>query len=329
MSCNGEDKKGDLPFVRWFRPRPQADRPSLDDDTAERLLDGALEGDDAPPDLAGVAHVLAAARRSPQPDELAGESTAREAFRSSLPTAGASVRRRRGRPLAVAIAAAVALGATAAAAATGNLPDPAQNTVSDVLDRVGVSVPHADDDTVSVQTTGGTGGTQALPSADVLVCEAHAQGAHEESIGLRAVLALVGEAEVVDFCESVAAASPDAPGGSKRQGGPAEPPGLDGGAPPGLEGDVPPGQGGTLPGLEGSTPPGESGTPPVLDGGAPPGQGGTPPGLEGGTPPGQGGTPPGQGGTPPGQGGTTPGLEGGTPPGQGGTPPGQGGTPPG
>jgi hypothetical protein len=54
----------------------------LDDDTAERLLDGRLHPSDAPRPYAGVAWVLRAAAAPPTPDELAGETAALAAFRS-------------------------------------------------------------------------------------------------------------------------------------------------------------------------------------------------------------------------------------------------------
>jgi hypothetical protein len=57
--------------------------PSLDADTAERLLSGRLDPDDAPPAYAGVARLLQAAAAPASPDELAGQAAALALFRTA------------------------------------------------------------------------------------------------------------------------------------------------------------------------------------------------------------------------------------------------------
>jgi hypothetical protein len=108
--------------------------PSLDDDTADRLLAGRLDPADAPPGYAGVAKVLAAAAAPATTDELAGEPAAVARFaamaRSGSPTRTTSRRANvPSRFLTVKTAAAVlaaVLSIGGVAAATGVFPGPAQ-----------------------------------------------------------------------------------------------------------------------------------------------------------------------------------------------------------
>jgi hypothetical protein len=55
---------------------PDPDPLALDQDTAERLLDGDLPPDQAPPGYAEVAALLAATVAAPSPAELAGQGAA-------------------------------------------------------------------------------------------------------------------------------------------------------------------------------------------------------------------------------------------------------------
>jgi hypothetical protein len=111
--------------------------PPLDDATAERLLSGRLDPDDAPPGYAPVARLLHAAAAPPSPDELAGQPAALASFRAQRrDPAGSEVRPERGpalgpgrvertgrvrrRLVAIALAGALVVGGAAAgAAATG------------------------------------------------------------------------------------------------------------------------------------------------------------------------------------------------------------------
>ena len=80
-------------------PAEMPDEPSqaivpLDADTAERLLSGRLDPDDAPPGYAEVARLLQAAAAPADPAELTGQAAAMDAFR----TAHARPAQRPGRP---------------------------------------------------------------------------------------------------------------------------------------------------------------------------------------------------------------------------------------
>jgi hypothetical protein len=123
----------------------------LDPETARRLCDGAVTPDDAPPGYSGVAAVLATARGaaawgSDQVKEEATVTAMHGAVLERLDTPTIDPRRRhvRKKVLAAKTAAAttvVLLGAGAAAAAAGTLPGAAQSTASDVLSKIGISVP--------------------------------------------------------------------------------------------------------------------------------------------------------------------------------------------
>jgi hypothetical protein len=94
----------------------------LDADTAERLLSGRLDPDDAPPGYAEVARLLQAAAAPADPAELAGQAAAMAAFRTTharpaqRPGPGPGVR---GRVVALALAGVVAAGGVAAASGVG------------------------------------------------------------------------------------------------------------------------------------------------------------------------------------------------------------------
>jgi hypothetical protein len=125
-----------------FSRRRRAPAP-LDDDTAARLIDGALDAGDAPPGYDTVVGVLAAAAAPPTAEELSGEPAAREAFATARQS-GPPVRttRRRGRaPALVASGLLIALLGGTAAAATGSLPGDLQGTAHDLLGGIGVDVP--------------------------------------------------------------------------------------------------------------------------------------------------------------------------------------------
>jgi hypothetical protein len=79
--------------------------PDIPYDTAERLLAGLLDPEDAPPGYAEVARVLRAAADPPCPDELAGQPAALATFRRTRHRA-----RVRSRLVTVALAGTLALG---------------------------------------------------------------------------------------------------------------------------------------------------------------------------------------------------------------------------
>jgi hypothetical protein len=139
---------------------PYPDPLALDEDLAERLLDGDLPPDQAPAGYAEVAALLAAAVAAPSPAELAGEEAALAELRAVTP-ARRAIARATGRPgrrrrvgLLVAVAV-LGLSTTGiAAAATGTLPDPIRDTARRIFATV--------DDTAPMPSA--TPGRQPAPS---------------------------------------------------------------------------------------------------------------------------------------------------------------------
>jgi hypothetical protein len=110
-------------------PAEMPDQPSspilpLDDDTAERLLSGRLDPDDAPPAYADVAWLVRAAAAPAGAEELAGEEEALLLFRAvRARAAGVEGRsgRVRGRLVAVALVGVLVVGGAAGGATAGGL----------------------------------------------------------------------------------------------------------------------------------------------------------------------------------------------------------------
>jgi len=151
----------------------------LDPDTADRLLSGNMEPDDAPPGYADVARLLRAAATWATPGELAAERevvalVARRMGSSPaparvVPRPGRSfARRTRGRLKVGAVVVAGFLMATTGLAMAGALPGAAQNIASEVLQRIGISVPRSDSPSGvhpgnSGQSSGGESNAPAAP----------------------------------------------------------------------------------------------------------------------------------------------------------------------
>lgn len=118
---------------------PDPDPLALDGDTAERLLDGDLSPDQAPPGYAEVAAVLAATVAAPSPAELAGQEAALAELRAVTRPRRVAVPRRAGkagRCRRVGLVVAVAVGALTggvAAAATGQLPAPIRDAARSII----------------------------------------------------------------------------------------------------------------------------------------------------------------------------------------------------
>ena len=115
---------------------PDPDPLALEGDTAERLLDGDLPPDQAPPGYAEVAALLAATVAAPSPAELAGQGAALAELRAVTRPRRVTVPRgvgKAGRRRRVGLVVAVAVGALStggiAAAATGQVPDPIRDAV--------------------------------------------------------------------------------------------------------------------------------------------------------------------------------------------------------
>jgi hypothetical protein len=126
----------------------------IDPATAERMLDGRVDADDLPSELAPVAGLLRAADAPIRADEVqAAPDAIRRIFEQArrppvAPGTRAAVERPAGPrwSLRVAVAAVIAgftLSGGAALAATGSLPAPVQSAAHAVLGVIGVDVPDA------------------------------------------------------------------------------------------------------------------------------------------------------------------------------------------
>lgn len=125
-------------------------RPTLDRDSASRMLQGLVHPDDAPPGYASVAGLLSGAAQLPPLDGDAGAATIPamvEAIGAGVPVFAPETSGRKsmiGRFFAgkaLAAMATVALTASGAAAATGSLPAPVQDAVSGAVSHVGLDLP--------------------------------------------------------------------------------------------------------------------------------------------------------------------------------------------
>jgi hypothetical protein len=127
--------------------------PWLDDDTADRLLAGLIAPDDAPPGYARVARIVRAATAAPSAWELAhqGEHVAAVAGAvgariAPLPRPSrSSVGSRFQRTKIMATLVVTTLAGTTGLAVASVLPAPAQDAVSGVLAKVGITVPSSVD----------------------------------------------------------------------------------------------------------------------------------------------------------------------------------------
>jgi hypothetical protein len=129
--------------------------PWLDDDTEDRLLAGLIRPDDAPPGYAAVAWIVRAATVSASEGELAREiehvAAAVRSFDSMrlapVPAATrATARSGFARAKIVATMVAATFAGTTGLAMASALPAPAQDVVSSMFARVGISVPSSHDD---------------------------------------------------------------------------------------------------------------------------------------------------------------------------------------
>ena len=165
-------------------------RNPLDDLTADRLLGGTLDPEDAPPGFTEVAALFAAARGQVIPVQLASRDTTVSAIAAAVSAAAGvspTTSRKRGsskmigklltlKALGLALPA-MALTAGSAAAASGALPAPAQAAVHNVLSHVGISVPKGNQ-----SPSGKAVGPVATGSAQYGLCTAaHANGGHASS----------------------------------------------------------------------------------------------------------------------------------------------------
>ena len=119
---------------------PDPDPLALDGDTAERLLDGDLSLDQAPPGYAEVAALLAVTVAAPSSAELAGQEAALAELRTvtrprrvAVPRGVGKAGRRRRTGLVVAVAVGALSTGGIAVAATGHLPDPIRDAAQRIF----------------------------------------------------------------------------------------------------------------------------------------------------------------------------------------------------
>jgi hypothetical protein len=112
----------------------------IDEGTLDRLLQGRILPDDAPPGYSDVASILVAAASPPSPEELRMQALHVMAAHDAIDR-----RTRRFRPGTLGLAAGLlllgALVLIPGLAVARVLPDPAQHAVTTVLERVGISIP--------------------------------------------------------------------------------------------------------------------------------------------------------------------------------------------
>lgn len=238
-----------LPFeMRRLPGSPGSSPPTLDHDTADRLLAGRLDPADAPPGFAAVAKVVTAATAPATPEELAGEPAVVAQFAAMARSASrrrATTTRRAGAPrrilgvrLAVAVLAA-GLSIGGVAAATGIFPGPAKppagpgpgstgggggTPTTAAPGRTGAATTEAE----GARGGGTATGPDAAGPAKEGLCrawragEGAENGKREDSTAFRALAAAAGGADRIDaYCQ---AATPEHPkdkekGSSSSPGG--------------------------------------------------------------------------------------------------------------
>jgi hypothetical protein len=212
--------------------------PTLDDETADRLLAGRLDPADAPPGYAAVANLVAAATAPATTEELDGEPEAVARFaataRSGSPTR-ASITRREGVPrrlltvkaAAAVLAAVLSIGGVAAAA--GVFPAPARPAADHGRGSSGsgTATPGRSDATTTSATGergNGTGPDATGPAKDGL-CRAWASGQggehgkREDSTAFRALAAAAGGADkIAAYCQATTSGGSTGQGKDKGQG---------------------------------------------------------------------------------------------------------------
>lgn len=264
-----------------FPQSARGDVPPDGDPAFEALLAGKLRPEEAAVGLRPLADAVAALTVPPMRSEIAGEPSAREAYRAGFawPADTAPLPRHRHRrhrrpafaslvSVRLAAASVVILAILATAAYTGMLPAPIQRLAHTTF---GAPAPHQ---TLHLMPSATPDPSPSFPPAAFGLCTAYyRQQAHgkvnpKSVVFTRLARMAGGSARVAAYCAGV-----PHPG----QG----PPVKASQTPPGQVGKTPPTHGG-------QTPPGQVGK-------TPPGQGGeTPPGQVGKTPPGQVGKTPGQ-----------------------------------
>jgi hypothetical protein len=144
----------------------------LDSDTADRLLAGLVAPEDAPPGYGRVVQLLEAASAEASSEELAREPETVAAMAAALRSPvhrNATLSRRSfmpfalSRPRLTAAVLAAAFAASVGMASAGSLPGAAQDVASEMLAKIGIAVPGANDNAGT--HPGVRGNSVSVPSA--------------------------------------------------------------------------------------------------------------------------------------------------------------------
>jgi hypothetical protein len=232
-----------LPFEMRQRLGPPGLPPSVDDETADRLVAGRLDAADAPPGYAAVARLVAAATAPATTEELADEPAAVARFAATARSGSrtrASITRRAGVPrrlLTVKAAAAVlvaALSIGGIAAAAGVFPGPALPAADHGRGRQGGGpATPGSNDAASTTTAAGKperGGTATGPDASGPakdgLCRAwrsgqgEEHGSREDSTAFRVLAAAAGGADkIAAYCQAITSGRSKEKQQDKEQGG--------------------------------------------------------------------------------------------------------------
>jgi hypothetical protein len=148
----------------------------LDSDTADRLLAGSVAPEDAPPGYGRLVRLLEAASAEASSDELTREpetvAAMTAALRSPVHRNVASSRRSFmpfafSRPRLTAALVAAAFAASVGMASAGSLPGAAQDVASEMLAKVGITVPGANDSAGTHPDVRGNSTSVPIAPADV------------------------------------------------------------------------------------------------------------------------------------------------------------------
>jgi len=207
--------------------------PPLDPRMVDRMLDGAVDAEDVPPDYRDVLAVLAAAAAAPATPAPAAEAAALAAFRSTRrsvdpPRRTSVLSKLLGAKALAAVVLGTASVGTAAAAATGSLPDQAQAAAH----RVVPAVPDSDQTGQAGElgsAAGSAAGHGTLPGA-VGLCRAYAsgrggeQGRRSDAASFQRLADEAGGPDGVEaYCTKVLAAGHTAAGSAPAAGAGADP----------------------------------------------------------------------------------------------------------
>jgi hypothetical protein len=223
----------------------------LDPDTAERLLDGRLPVDDAPPDGRALARLIEMTGAAPTERELSRQSEAVAVLAAAIRRSSVDAprpRSSRSKPRIMQLAAASTVGVMTlfgGLAAANALPGAAQSVASDILQNVGVSVPSPDSHADTHPASRGQSGSRtsaSTSSSNSSSSSSHGQGSTISSLAHTTTAPGVQKGAGISSAASGGQSqadqdpqpttSPDAPAGTSPAADPLVPPVSTPGGPP-------------------------------------------------------------------------------------------------